>query len=79
MNYYHIGVYLKANSKPLTGVREFSSDSEEEVYQLVMSQLLKTYKREDIIKVDCWSLAHWNRELREYLRNNEAGKKISDE
>jgi hypothetical protein len=53
-------------SKPLTGVREFNSDNEE-VYQIVINQLLRTYKKEDIINVDCWSLAAWNTELSVYL------------
>jgi len=66
-NYYHVGVYPK-NGKALIGVKEYETEDYAVAYELVMQQVLKQYRADEILKVDVWRLMlDRSQELDDYL------------
>jgi len=66
-NYFSITIYIKERSKVLKGIRVYETDSYDEVYQIVLKELLKYYYLSDILKIDVWLLSENSLQVKDFL------------
>ena len=69
MTYYSVKVYIKNRPKPLTGIRQYPTDNYEEVYEIIIKEVLKKVSMADLLKIDVWPLTEKSLEVQTYLRN----------
>jgi hypothetical protein len=74
LNYFSITVYIKDRARPLTGVRQYTTDKYDDVYEITKKSLLKFYYLSDIIKIDVWQLNANSPLVQEYLAKKEKKK-----
>lgn len=70
--FYKITALVIGEAKPLTGIRQFDTESYDDVYGIIKDGLLKQYAQSQIIKIDVWWMSPDCDEVKEYLKNKQA-------
>lgn len=74
-HFFKIMIHVKGKPNPLKGIRWYYFDDIEKVYDTVYYSIVRTYRKDDILKIDIWPLSPTSEELKDHFRKMEQQKK----